>query len=194
MVLVGDNISRPRSKPAAACSPNSAPICPGHNTFPRYGACATQTSAPRHSPCVTAARHRSAGRCAGMTPTTASVAGMPSPWPPTRWPPTPIAPQIAAGVPGQPQMRSVPSQPARGSGITGAVRPPRMTARTDVGRGRLIFLTGPATVDRAVSSVPERGVPSVYTLTLTRSARTLGDTVEGTVHAPGEEHVPDRHG
>jgi hypothetical protein len=69
-----------------------------------------------------------------------------------------------------------------------------MTARTDVGRGRLMFRTAPATVDRArVLGARSRSV-SVYTLTLTRSARTLGGTVEETVHPPGEEHVPDRHG
>ena len=59
-VLVGDHISWPRSKPAAACSPNSAPICPGHNTSPRCGACATPKSAPRRWRCATAGRLRCA--------------------------------------------------------------------------------------------------------------------------------------
>ena len=45
-----------RSRPAAACSPNSAPICPGRSTSPRCGGCATPRNAPPPSRCATAAR------------------------------------------------------------------------------------------------------------------------------------------
>jgi hypothetical protein len=39
------NISSPRSRLAAACSPNCAPTCRGHNTSRRCGGCATPTNA-----------------------------------------------------------------------------------------------------------------------------------------------------
>ena len=89
------NTSSPRSKPAAACSPNCASICRGPNTFPRCGECATLTNGPRRSPCATAARHRFAGPSAGTAPRTVSVAGIRSRWPPTPWRPTKPTPPPA---------------------------------------------------------------------------------------------------
>ena len=54
------SISWPRSKPAAACSPNSVRICRGPNTFRRCGGCATPTNAPPPSRCATGGRPRCA--------------------------------------------------------------------------------------------------------------------------------------
>ena len=82
-VLVGDQHQLAPVKLAAGCSPNCAPTCPGHNTCPRSGACATAMSAPRRWPYVVVGRRRCAGRSAGTAATTASTAGTRSPWPPT---------------------------------------------------------------------------------------------------------------
>jgi hypothetical protein len=57
-VLVGDAHQLAPVKPAAACSPNSAPTCHGHNTFRRCGGCAIPSNAAPHWPYAMAAQHQ----------------------------------------------------------------------------------------------------------------------------------------
>jgi conjugative relaxase-like TrwC/TraI family protein len=84
-VLVGD---AHRSKPAVACSPNSAPICPGHSASRRYGGCATPTNAPPPSRYATAARPRYVAPSAGTAHMTGCTMGIKSPWLLMPWPHT----------------------------------------------------------------------------------------------------------
>ncbi len=89
-------ISWPRSKPAAGCSPNCAPICPGPSSSRRCGGCATPRNAPPRWRCATAGRRRCAARSAGTAPTIGCTAGTRSRWPTTRWPPTAPTPPRAS--------------------------------------------------------------------------------------------------
>jgi hypothetical protein len=70
-------ISWRRSRRAAACSNNSAPICPGPNTFPRCGARTTRASAPPRWRYATATPRRCAARCAGISARTGLRCGGP---------------------------------------------------------------------------------------------------------------------